>query len=793
MDMDIFEKLPPPAISMSLTNSWSGSMSKYMNLSEEGLEEIQQYGVERQERIDSGPRPRLFGVGSGGTIMLERSSYSHVRTGTGDTDWLAVDEERQHNYYYTTPSITTSDNSDTVSLSPTSTATNYPTYSMLDDMHNSGNSVASEQSGYATQSDNASHASSRRPVIFIPDVTPDGLESAGVPKHLEENPLYSTISPYPSTSHTPFHSETHSPLLSSVYSSPVAASVATPSPLPTSPLKAEYSFMASNAPSSLHSPSPSFGEVLQDEHSPQFVNMSDVYSPAHSEHDSIPVAPQHISPFDGNSHTYHTTEPATTPLPYVSKTFPRYSPPPPHVDDGESEFGYLSPFREIEDTWEIAIGSKRSSMEAGFDDKGSLKKARTSAKPGTKRGRGRPRKPVVQAELQEDPLNGSVSSVESAQESGEEEVDGDSDVYVPSDGSNYGGSSRRRKGSGPFGRRKSTGSGNAEALRELERRVRETGAEGEVGAEKAGTGAIMGYSCDQDSSLAGGSPRQQEYRIRRRSNPRILPVPVPNLTKKSRGRKVPTTGVQGGDDGVYGSSAAGDSDEYDTAPSAGAYNLRTRRSSLQVNEPDLGIGSSTEMGVQRGRPSRAQYNRDSGDDDYLGYGLDGDMFGMSTLGAGQAQQPSLGFQLPPNIVSPTETFKRVSGGIKKSSGERRYVCTADGCGKCFVRGEHLKRHVRSLHTWEKRESPALSPPHLTGASFVVDCALHVRPKSPSLSHLPCLSETRYLLFGFIFFTLPFLSLFIPSEHVQILPRLRWPRDSTSSSSMPSSRMRQVVQ
>ncbi|KAJ3893904.1 hypothetical protein GG344DRAFT_23211, partial [Lentinula edodes] len=32
---------------------------------------------------------------------------------------------------------------------------------------------------------------------------------------------------------------------------------------------------------------------------------------------------------------------------------------------------------------------------------------------------------------------------------------------------------------------------------------------------------------------------------------------------------------------------------------------------------------------------------------------------------------------------------------------RRYVCTAPECGKCFVRGEHLKRHVRSLHSWEK--------------------------------------------------------------------------------------------
>ena len=33
---------------------------------------------------------------------------------------------------------------------------------------------------------------------------------------------------------------------------------------------------------------------------------------------------------------------------------------------------------------------------------------------------------------------------------------------------------------------------------------------------------------------------------------------------------------------------------------------------------------------------------------------------------------------------------------------RLYVCTVDGCGKCFHRGEHLKRHIRSIHTHEKR-------------------------------------------------------------------------------------------
>ena len=34
------------------------------------------------------------------------------------------------------------------------------------------------------------------------------------------------------------------------------------------------------------------------------------------------------------------------------------------------------------------------------------------------------------------------------------------------------------------------------------------------------------------------------------------------------------------------------------------------------------------------------------------------------------------------------------------------MCKVNGCNKCFARGEHLKRHVRSIHTNEKREWPA---------------------------------------------------------------------------------------
>jgi hypothetical protein len=50
---------------------------------------------------------------------------------------------------------------------------------------------------------------------------------------------------------------------------------------------------------------------------------------------------------------------------------------------------------------------------------------------------------------------------------------------------------------------------------------------------------------------------------------------------------------------------------------------------------------------------------------------------------------------PPVVVTPAP----VSG---TSSSGRFYTCQVQDCGKLFSRGEHLKRHIRSIHTYEKR-------------------------------------------------------------------------------------------
>ncbi|KAF9219973.1 hypothetical protein BS17DRAFT_788371 [Gyrodon lividus] len=58
---------------------------------------------------------------------------------------------------------------------------------------------------------------------------------------------------------------------------------------------------------------------------------------------------------------------------------------------------------------------------------------------------------------------------------------------------------------------------------------------------------------------------------------------------------------------------------------------------------------------------------------------------------------SRGRKVPTSTGEPVYAHSR----DRTKKGVRTYTCHAEGCGKCFVRGEHLKRHIRSIHTDEK--------------------------------------------------------------------------------------------
>ncbi|KAJ4471709.1 hypothetical protein C8J55DRAFT_435115 [Lentinula edodes] len=54
-----------------------------------------------------------------------------------------------------------------------------------------------------------------------------------------------------------------------------------------------------------------------------------------------------------------------------------------------------------------------------------------------------------------------------------------------------------------------------------------------------------------------------------------------------------------------------------------------------------------------------------------------------------------------NSTRKSVDYNYSSSGGRGGKGVRVHTCKVPGCGKCFARGEHLKRHVRSIHTYDK--------------------------------------------------------------------------------------------
>ena len=101
----------------------------------------------------------------------------------------------------------------------------------------------------------------------------------------------------------------------------------------------------------------------------------------------------------------------------------------------------------------------------------------------------------------------------------------------------------------------------------------------------------------------------------------------------------------------------------------------------------------------------------------------------------------------PNLIKksrgrrvPTEAESdELGGGPSKA---RMFRCDVHGCGKCFLRGEHLKRHIRSIHTHEKRSSASIlfssrpAPNLMTAYKCVVpSCGKHFSRRDNLVQHL----------------------------------------------------------
>ncbi|KAG6878024.1 hypothetical protein C0993_000564 [Termitomyces sp. T159_Od127] len=72
---------------------------------------------------------------------------------------------------------------------------------------------------------------------------------------------------------------------------------------------------------------------------------------------------------------------------------------------------------------------------------------------------------------------------------------------------------------------------------------------------------------------------------------------------------------------------------------------------------------------------------------------------------------------------PTKLGSEAGTPVNPKDATRIYVCKVENCGKCFHRGEHLKRHIRSIHTHEK--------PSETSAADDLGSPVELRRISPS--------------------------------------------------------------
>jgi hypothetical protein len=203
-----------------------------------------------------------------------------------------------------------------------------------------------------------------------------------------------------------------------------------------------------------------------------------------------------------------------------------------------------------------------------------------------------------------------------------------------------------------------------------------------------------------------------------------------SMTKRSRGRQVPTVrlvdtsslpapGDSSSRSPVRPTSTTNNSEEA-TATSERSTSSRARRRSRLASEA---AAQDAYDGVYEEGTSGASQNDDD-DSEYDENGASSARSGRSSGAGGRSLRASTrnarNTRRKVKASSSLATLHAGStasgpggediivggiggGNVSWSDGRTRsYVCRVNGCGKCFQRGEHLKRHIRSIHTNEKR-------------------------------------------------------------------------------------------
>ncbi|KAI0640200.1 hypothetical protein C8Q77DRAFT_118497 [Trametes polyzona] len=215
--------------------------------------------------------------------------------------------------------------------------------------------------------------------------------------------------------------------------------------------------------------------------------------------------------------------------------------------------------------------------------------------------------------------------------------------------------------------------------------------------------AFTDFELDSGSGSVSGSPALAPSAT-------SAPIPVPAAAAQRKRQRTVSFTSASEDEDAHGSSVDGESerdddegdgddDEYQDGP----LSPRTRRRAVST--------SSTSPSTSTGS------------------------FSMARRLAPPVPVPNLTKKSRGRRV-PTAQQVGTQGGAQK----RMYMCKVPGCGKCFARGEHLKRHVRSIHTNEKRESMSL---HLV--LLHPSPSIHLLPSSPSFLR----TRTRSLTTGWV--------------------------------------------